>query len=265
MQKGTDLDQTYDFFSAKRIEDIVLMRFRENLLLHGTDLNARDSLFDYIDYVSKSDEVKVVLIIGSPEKKGCEEYIEFYRKVFEFQLGENAIERLYNAVNQFILKIVDLNKIVVHADSGEVISLFLNVSLACDYRIVADNTVFKNPCLDLGLVPKGGGAFFLSKMVGMSRALESLLSEEDIPAQEALRLGIVDKVVPPGKLEKSALEIAQGFARKPDSTLAGIKRLLNYSMKDLGDFLELENQVLLHIGRSPEFRKRLRECVSDSP
>lgn len=163
MQKGTDLEQTYDFFSAKRIEDIVILRLKENLLLHGTDLNARDSLFDYIDYVSKSDDVKAVLIIGSPEKKGCEEYIEFYRKVFEFQLGEHAIEKLYNAVNQFILKIVDLNKIVIHADSGEVISIFPNVSLACDYRIVADNTVFKNPCHDLGLVPKGGGAFFSPK------------------------------------------------------------------------------------------------------
>ena len=182
--------------------------------------------------------------------------------MFEFQLREHAVERLYNAVNQFILKIVGLNKIVVHADSGEVISLFLNVRLACDYRIVADNTVFKNPCLELGLVPKGGGAFFLSKILGISGASEILLSEEDIPAQEALRLGIVDKLVPPGKLEKSALEIAQGFARKPESALAGIKRLLNFSMKDLGDFLALENQVLLQIERSPEFRKRLRECTS---
>ena len=262
MKNTPFLDGDYDFFSAKRIEDIVLMRFRENLLVRATDLSARNSLLDFIEHVSNSDEIKAVLIIGSPQKTGCEEYIEFYHKVFECELGQYAIQRLYNAVNQFILKIVALNKIVIYADGGRVIFLFLNVGLACDYRIVADNTVFQNPCLKLGLVPKGGGAFFLSNMLGMSRALEILLSEEDIPAREALRLGIVDKVVPPHTLEATALSIAQGFTRKPESTLAGVKKLLNYSVKDLRDFLELENQVLLRIRESPEFRKRLWECTS---
>lgn len=158
-----------------------------------------------------------------------------------------------------------LNKITVHADSGKVISLFLNVSLACNYRIVADDTVFENPCLKLGLVPKGGGAFLLPKMLGASRALEILLSEEDIPAQKALRLGIVDKLVSADELENAALETARGFARKPGTTLAGVKRLLSYSMKDLADFLQIENEVLLRIGESPEFRKKLRECAPERP
>ena len=51
--------------------------------------------------------------------------------------------------------------IVIHADSGNVLPLFLNISLAADYRITADNTMFQNPSLEYGLVPKGGGAFFL--------------------------------------------------------------------------------------------------------
>ena len=85
-----------------------------------------------------------------------------------------------------------MSQIVIHADSGNVLPLFLNISLACDYRIVADNTLFQNPCLEFGLVPKGGGAFFLSKIMGGSKAYEFLLSEEDIAAEEALRLGCWD-------------------------------------------------------------------------
>lgn len=264
MQKAREFDQTHGFFSSKRIDDIVMLRFNENLLSSATDLDAKESLFDYLELISKSDEIKVVLIMGSPHKTGCEEYFEFYPKAFEIEFGHYAIERLYNAVNQFILSLVALNKITVHADSGKVISLFLNVSLACNYRVVADDTVFENPCLKLGLVPKGGGAFFLPKMLGASRALEILLSEEDIPAQKALRLGIVDKLVTADELENAALEIARAFARKPGTTLAGIKRLLSYSMKDLADFLRLENEVLLRTGRSQEFRKRLLECAPDS-
>ena len=264
MQKAKEFDQTHDFFSAKRIGDIVILKFNENLLFSATDLHIKQPLFDYLELISKSDEIKVVLFMGSPYKRGCKEYVEFFSKAFETEFGQYAIERLYNAVNQFILNIVALNKITVHADSGKVIALFLNVSLACNYRVVADSTVFENPCLKLGLVPKGGGAFFLPKMLGASWALEVLLSEEDIPAQKALGLGIVDKLVSADELENAALEIAQAFARKPGTTLSGVKRLLSYSMKDLPDYLQLENEVLMRIGKSQEFRKRLRESAPDS-
>ena len=77
---------------------------------------------------------------------------------------------MYNVIDQLVLAIMGLNKIVIHANSGKVISTFLNISLACDYSIIADNTVFQNPYIDLGTVPKGDGAFFLSKKLGASKA-----------------------------------------------------------------------------------------------
>ena len=245
MRKVSNLEGDYDFFSAKRVEDIVILNIKENILLQATDLTAKDSLLEYLELVSESDAIKVVLIIGAPQKKGSEEYFRFYRQVMEHKLDRHAINRLYNAVNQFILRLVDFNKVIVHADSGKVISLFMNTSLACDYRIVADNTVFQNPCLELELVPKGGGAFFLSKRLGASKAFEILLSDKDITAQEALRLGIVDNVVSLAELNGAAQKIAKNFADKPIRSLAGIKKLLSYSIRDLKDYLELENQVLL--------------------
>ncbi len=264
MQKKMEFDQTHVFFSTKRINDIAILRFNEHLLFSATDLNVKWSLFDYLDLVSKSDEIKVILIMGPSQETGCKEYIEFYQKALETEFGRHTIERLYNAVNQFILHIVASDKITVHADRGMVVSLFLNVSLACNYRIVTDDTVFVNPCLKLGLAPKGGGAYFLPKMLGAGRALEILLSDEEIPAWKALELGIVDKLASADELENTALETAREFARKPGTALAGVKRLLGYSMKDLEDFLRLENQVLLRIGTTQEFQKRLRECESDS-
>lgn len=133
---------------------------------------------------------------------------------------------MHNAVNQFILGITELNKIVIHADTRKSISLFLNVSLASDYRIVTENSVFHNLHLELGLVPKGGEAFFLSKMLGLSKACEILLSAESITAQEALRLGMVNKVVPSGEFEEAVLKVAGRFAQKPARSLSGVKRLL---------------------------------------
>jgi len=252
----TPLDGDYEFFSAETVEDIILLRFKKDLLVRTTDLQTTETLFKFIGRISNQVDIKVVVIINSPQKTGCEEYIEFYRKVYESKLGQYAMQRLYNSVDQFIEKIVSLNKIVIHADSGRVIPLFMNVSLACDYRIVADNTVFQNPCLELGLVPKGGSGFFLSKMLGRTKAYEIMLSDEDMSAQDALKLGIVNEVIPLEKLEEISLDRARRFARKPASTLQGIKRLLNYSLKDLQDYLKLENEVLIRIIKSSEFHKK---------
>ncbi len=135
----------------------------------------------------------------------------------------------------------------------------MNVSLACDYRIVTDNTVFQKLHLELGLVPKGGCTFFLSKMLGMSKAAGILLSSKDITAQEAMRLGMVDKVVPLDKIEETALKVAQYFTQKPARSLTGVKRLLNYPIDDLRNYLEFENEELFKIVASSDFKKTLAE------
>lgn len=258
MKKDTDLDEKHDFFLAKRYENVIMLSFKGNLLLRATDLSARDTVLDYFDRVSKSDSIKVVMIFSSTEKTGREEYLEFYHQLSNLNGNQSTIGRFFNIVDQFILTIVDFNKIVIHAYSGRVISLFLNVGLACDYRIVADNTIFQNPSLELGSVPKGGAAFFLPKMLGHSKAYEILLSGKDITAHEAISLGIVDQIAPLDKLEESALETARRFGQKPARSLSGIKRLLNYSRKDLEDYLRLENKEISRIILSSDFQNRIK-------
>lgn len=260
MENKTSLARDGNVFSAKEMEHIIIFRFKESPLLQATDLRAKAEVLDYLNLVSRSDSIKVVVIMGSPQEMEPKEYVEFYRQVSE--PDQIAIQRMHNAVNQVILGITELNKIVIHADSRKFISLFLNVSLACDYRIVSDSCVFHNLHLELGLVPKGGEAFFLSKMLGLNKACEILLSAEDISAQEALRLGIVNKVVPSGEFEEAVLKIAQRFAQKPARSLSGVKRLLNYSKKDLGDYLEFENEELFRILMSSDFRKKVGEYTA---
>jgi len=109
-------------------------------------------------------------------------------------------------------------------------------------------------------VPKGGGAFFLSKIVGISKAYELLLSEKEITADEALKLGMVDEVVPLNELRDAAFKVAEQFARKPARSLKCCKRLLNFSLKDLREYLEFETQELAKLigpygnGLSKDFR-----------
>lgn len=245
--KQFDFDENHSSFTGRRYDEVVVLRFKKNLLFRLTDLEAKSRIFNYLDQVAAGEAIKVLLIASALDKQGRDEYVDFYENIFHSEFERGGLLRMCNAINQFILKIRSLNKVVIHVDSGEVIMMFLNLSLACDYRIVADNTVFQNPCLDLGLVPKGGGPYFLSRMLGAGKAFEILSSCQDIRAREALELGLVDQVVPVDQLEEAALATAHRFCRNSSHSMAGIKRLLNFSLKDLPEYLEYENQELLRI------------------
>ena len=238
------LNVEQEMFSGKKIDDIAVITFRAKPLLQTVNLTAKKALFDYVDLVAACDDVKVLLIKEASTKMNRDEYVAFYKNMMGSGSIKTELERLYNGVSQFIMSLVGLNKMVVRADSGDVIFLFMNIGLACDYRIVADNTIFQNPNIELGVVPKGGSTFLLSKMVGGATASKLLFSSRDIDAEEARHLGIVDEVVPLKELDIAALERARSFARIPSGYAVGVKKLLNYDIKELANFLEYENEML---------------------
>jgi len=237
--------ESQDFYFLKRLDDVAILKLGKNFLFEVIDQAIRNPLLDVIDYIAANERIKVLVIMNCSEQIGCAEYIDFCRQVFAAEADRISIQRMCNVFDQLILKIIGLNKPVIHVDCGEVISLFLSMSLACDYRIIATHTIFEKPYFELETLPKGGGAFFLCKMLGYSRAKQLLMSEKDINALEALEIGIVDQVILFNKLEETAIQIAHEWAKRPIRSLVGIKRLINYSIKDLRDYLSFESQELL--------------------
>ena len=244
----------FGFFSSHLEAGVLHVRFKENLLEHLANLSKRDVISGFASRVSTSDAVKVILLNSDFKEAGCEAYARFFlqasRDRFDFH-------RLYNVTSQLVLGIIGLDRIVIHACQGSVISLFLNISLACDYRIAADNTVFCNPYLDLGLLPVGGGAYFLPQMMGTGKAWETLLLNRDMDVHKALELGLVDRVLPVSGFDDAAVVIAEKFARTPGRTVAGLKKLVNFSRQDLKAYFEMEKQEILKIINSHEFSKRI--------
>lgn len=264
MKKGSFPEETQDFFSTECLGNVIVIRFRGNLLHMAADLNARNKLLNLFDRVEKEDSIKVVVMLFSGERIGRQELLEFYQHIFTSKMGIDSIHRMFNIVDQVILKIVGLNKTVIYAAAGKMILLFLNISLACDYRIFADNTIFENPYLEMGSVSKGGGLYFLAKLLGPQKASRLLLSGNDIHAKEAFALGIVDRVVSTDRFEEELFSAAQELSRKPAGSMAGTKKLTNYHFKDLKDYLEQENQVLLRIIRAPDLNSAFWKKVTAS-
>jgi 2-(1,2-epoxy-1,2-dihydrophenyl)acetyl-CoA isomerase len=234
------------------VDNIVILTFEGDILLPFSYLANKAALLNHLDVISNDNSIKVVIITNKRNRSPLEEYFEFYNLLSESKIDERTLNRMYRAYDQFIIKIVRSNRFFISVGHGDMISQDFYVDLACDYKITADNTVVHKPYLKLGLVPKGGGAFFLKKKLGHSRAYEILLSSKSITALEALQLGIVNEVVPYEKLEDASLKTAQRFAQNPTASLSGIKKLLNYPLNDLEDFLAFETAELIKIlRRSP--------------
>ena len=247
--ESTQFNVDYDFFSGEMIENIAVVSFKEKPIMHTADLNGKAIFFNYLDFISNHEKVKVILFIWPSKKAGENEYIRFYSKLSNIEIpawGMNTkvITRFYNAINQFILKVMACDKIVISADCGEATLLYLNVSLACDYRMITKNSVYSNPNIGLGLIPNGGITYFLTKLIGRKKTFDILLSGDDITAVEAFKLGIVDKIVPSEELKKAALDVAKTLIQKPSSYLSGIKRLINHDTNELKKILNIEDEIL---------------------
>jgi 2-(1,2-epoxy-1,2-dihydrophenyl)acetyl-CoA isomerase len=239
------------------MENIVELSLKDTFLIRISDLNAKKKVLDYLNQVSRDDSIKTIIILGASLERETRDYLEFYRELSKWISDQGNIQRIYNAIDQFILTLRRLSQVVIHVDRRKRISTFLNWSFACDYRIVAHNAVFQNTHLEMGLIPKGGNVYFLSRMLGFGKAVELLLSNETMTASKALSLHVVNELAPWDQLEITALKTAHRLAEFPFHALSGIKRLMSYGMKDLEDFLSYENDELFRIVNQPDFQKML--------
>ncbi len=247
MKKHLSLDQNNEYFSAVQQDAILVVHFKGNPLINSTQWVLRGLVADYFNLVSAHPSIKVVVLDQSIDTPNREQFLAFYEWVSQAKLHKSDVAKMFRTIDQVILDIVESNKIFIGVESGTVIAQFFNIRLACDYRIVADDLVVQNPSLELGLVAKGGSAFFLNRLIGRSRALNILLGLNEIQAMEALELGMVDQVAPKQHLEGAVMDTAQRFARLPASSLRATKRFLSYDYRGLRDYLEFENRELLNI------------------
>jgi 2-(1,2-epoxy-1,2-dihydrophenyl)acetyl-CoA isomerase len=120
----------------------------------------------------------------------------------------------------------------------------MNIALACDIRIAADNARLREGFALIGLVPDGGGGYTLPRLIGLGRALEMALLAEDISGPEAERIGLVNRCVPHSELEKTTRALAKQLAEGPTRTYQLIKELMYTSLdSDLQTSLHLEGQL----------------------
>ncbi|MFD3550220.1 enoyl-CoA hydratase/isomerase family protein [Streptomyces sp. NPDC058655] len=131
---------------------------------------------------------------------------------------------------RLISAVLDCEKPVIAAVNGTAAGLGAHLALACDLVVAAEPARFIEVFVRRGLVPDGGGAYLLPRLVGPQKAKELMFFGDAVPAAEAERLGLVNKVVPAEELEETVRAWAERLAQGPTRALALTKRLVNASL-----------------------------------
>jgi enoyl-CoA hydratase/carnithine racemase len=131
---------------------------------------------------------------------------------------------LWEGVHRIVLTMEDLDKPVIAAINGAAMGAGMDMALICDLRICSDKAMLAESYIMMGLVPGDGGAYFLPRLVGTSKALELLLTGHVLSPSEAFGLGIVNKVVPHDNLMEETMKLAGKIASKPPLAVRMMKR-----------------------------------------
>ncbi|MBB3359979.1 MULTISPECIES: enoyl-CoA hydratase/isomerase family protein [unclassified Novosphingobium] len=149
-----------------------------------------------------------------------------------------------------------LEKPVIAAVNGAAAGAGANIALSCDIIIASEKASFIQAFAKVGLMPDLGGMFFLSRAVGINKAKELCFTARKVPAEEALALGIANKVVPHDALMDEARAMARQIAAGSPTAMAMSKRLLNMSQTaTFEQMLEFEaySQTIAYL--TPEYRE----------
>jgi 2-(1,2-epoxy-1,2-dihydrophenyl)acetyl-CoA isomerase len=153
-------------------------------------------------------------------------------------------EHLEETYNPLILQIRRLEKPVIAAVNGPVAGAGLGVALACDLRIAAETALFTVGFTGIGLVPDSAVSLLLPVLIGLGRTTEFTFTNQPITAAQALEWGMVNQIVPEGKLAEAVTKLATGLATGPTGAYGLTKRLFNQNvLPNLEEALKFEGEM----------------------
>jgi 2-(1,2-epoxy-1,2-dihydrophenyl)acetyl-CoA isomerase len=153
-----------------------------------------------------------------------------------------------------------LDKPTIAAVNGVTAGAGMSVALACDMRVGTSNTRFKTVFIERSLSPDSGMSFFLPRIVGYSRACDLVFTSRYVEADEAYRIGLLDRLVPADKLMEEAVALANQIAAWPPVAMQSARRVLQHSLDStLEEQLKHESFGLILARRAPNDVREARD------
>lgn len=198
---------------------------------------------------SFEDETRVIIITGAGDS---------FCAGADLQAGlsgaRDVTTDLREVINPGVLAMRGLPKPIIARVHGHAAGIGCNYALAADIIVASDQAFFSQAFIKIGLMPDGGGTYFLPRLVGYNKAFELMTLGDQIPAGQAFEMGMINRVVPAGELDATVDAMAERLASAPAIALAKIKAgLANGLQSDLASALEFEAAGQGECFRSADF------------
>lgn len=198
-------------------------------VLNALTPGQRDLVVELLDRASADPDVRAVVLTGTGRGFCAGADLRGASGAGERVAGDVA-RTLRLGAQRLIAAVLDCEKPVIAAVNGTAAGLGAHLAFACDLVLAAESAKFVEVFVRRGLVPDGGGAYLLPRLIGPRRAKELMFFGEALTAREAERLGLVNRVLEDQELTKTAREWAERLAAGPTRALALTKQLVNASL-----------------------------------
>jgi 3-hydroxypropionyl-coenzyme A dehydratase len=208
--------------------DIALVKINRPEALNAMNTDVIAELSRTIDIISADESIKVVIITGAGERSFCAGADISYMVNIEPMQAEKYASSAQAVIN----KIERLEKPVIAAVNGFALGGGCELAMACDIRFASSNAKIGQPEVTIGIPPGWGGTQRLMRLVGPAKAKEMIFTGKMVSADEALQIGLVNRVVSIGTEDSLPPEAPKGDAAKEKERAGEVARILNKKLMD---------------------------------
>jgi len=233
-------------------------------------LTGNTSVAEFIDLsesVARDASVRVLILTGAGPMFSSGGNVKDMRRFFDDAITTEAIREEYtNGIQRLARSFYDIAVPTIAAVNGAAVGAGCDLTCMCDIHIASEKASFAESFVKVGIVSGDGGAWLLPRVVGMSRALEMSFTGDSLTSAEALKCGLVSRVVPHDHLMAEAGKLAARIAVNPGAALRLTKRLLREGQEmGLDKLLQLSATAQAVAHKTPEHREAVTAFIEKRP
>ena len=207
--------------------------------MNALNRQVQDEIRDAATAVSTDDGVRAIIVYGGEKVFAAGADIKEMAAMSYVDMAARAAD-----LSDALGALARIPKPVVAAITGYALGGGCEIALACDWRVVAENAKLGQPEIKLGIIPGAGGTQRLARLVGPARAKDIILSGRMVDAQEALRIGLADRVVPADRVYEEAVALVTPYTKGPAQAVRAAKLAIDGGLEmDLTSGLAWESQL----------------------
>ena len=248
----------YNYIKYEEEDSIAILTINRPKALNALNSQVLDELNNSLDNINLS-KIKSLIITGAGEKS----FVAGADISEMSKLTKKEAEAFGKKGNDVFRKIETFQIPVIAAVNGFALGGGCEISMSCDIRICSDNAIFGQPEVGLGITPGFGGTQRLPRLIGASMAKQIIFTGQNIKAEEALRIGLVNAIYPQNELLAEAKKLAKEISKNSDYAIKNSKKAVNEGLQvDIDEGIKIEEKYFGDCFETPDQKTRMENFLN---